>query len=76
LGTPNKISFYLFKKKYINQSLVGSVVISAEFDRKDYSSIPATAIERGLKPLDTKTDPNEFQVLVKTKKKKEIHQIR
>jgi hypothetical protein len=33
------------------QSLVGSVVIDAELGREDHSSIPATAIGRGLEPL-------------------------
>jgi hypothetical protein len=39
------------------QSLVGIVVIGAEFGRDDHVSIPATAIERRLKPLDVRTDP-------------------
>jgi hypothetical protein len=36
--------------------LVDLVVIDAEFDRKDHSSIPATAIRRELKSVDIKTD--------------------
>jgi hypothetical protein len=42
--------------KMINQSLVNSVVINAEFDRKDHDLISATAIERGLESLDTIID--------------------
>jgi hypothetical protein len=38
------------------QSLVGSVIIGAERGREDYGSIPATAIEKGLEPLDAITD--------------------
>jgi hypothetical protein len=38
-------------KTILDQSLVGSVVIDAEFSRKYYSLIPATVIERGLEPL-------------------------
>jgi hypothetical protein len=33
------------------------VVIDAELGREDHSSIPATAIGRGLEPLDAITDP-------------------
>jgi hypothetical protein len=33
------------------------VVIDAELGREDHGSILATVIRRGLKPLDTKTDP-------------------
>jgi hypothetical protein len=40
-----------------NQSLVGSVVIGAELDRKDHGSIPAIAIGMELKSLDGRTDP-------------------
>ncbi|MCI84387.1 hypothetical protein A2U01_0105665, partial [Trifolium medium] len=36
---------------------VGSVVIDAELDREDHGSISATAIKRGLKSLDVRTDP-------------------
>jgi hypothetical protein len=39
------------------QSLVGSVVISPELDGEDHGLIPATAIRRGLEPLDVRTDP-------------------
>jgi hypothetical protein len=41
----------------INQSLVVSMVIGTELGRGDHSSIPATAIGRGLEPLDVRTDP-------------------
>jgi hypothetical protein len=37
-------------KNLINQSLVGSIVIDAELDRKNHGSIPATAIGMKLKP--------------------------
>lgn len=40
-----------------HQSLVGPVVIGAGLGREDHSSIPATAIGRGLEPLDVITDP-------------------
>jgi hypothetical protein len=33
------------------------VVIGVELSREDYGSITATAIKRGLEPLDTITDP-------------------
>jgi hypothetical protein len=33
------------------------MVIDTEFGRKDHDSIPATAIERGLEPLDARIDP-------------------
>ncbi|MCI66908.1 hypothetical protein A2U01_0088166, partial [Trifolium medium] len=36
---------------------VGSVVIVAELGRENHGSIPATAIGRGLEPLDARTDP-------------------
>ncbi|MCI12215.1 hypothetical protein A2U01_0033318, partial [Trifolium medium] len=32
------------------------VVIGAGLGREDYGSIPATAIGRGLEPLDARTD--------------------
>jgi hypothetical protein len=32
------------------------VVISAKFGREDHGSIPTTAIRRGLKSLDVRTD--------------------
>jgi hypothetical protein len=54
------------------------LVIGAEFGRKDYGSIPAAAIGRGLKPLDAKTDPpNQIKLGVKIKKKwnKQLHMI-
>jgi hypothetical protein len=41
----------------IYQSLVGSVAIGAELDRKDRSLISRNCDRRGLKPLDAKTDP-------------------
>ncbi|MCI89050.1 hypothetical protein A2U01_0110338, partial [Trifolium medium] len=34
-----------------------SVVICAELGREEHGSIPATAIERGLEPLDARIDP-------------------
>ncbi|PNX62485.1 YIPF1-like protein, partial [Trifolium pratense] len=34
-----------------------SVVINAELDREDHSSIPATTIERRPESLDVRTDP-------------------
>jgi hypothetical protein len=41
--------------------LVGSVVIDVELSRKGHGSIPATTIEKGLKPLDAITDaPNQI----------------
>jgi hypothetical protein len=39
------------------QSFVGSVVISVEFGREDHGSIPATAVGRGLQPLNARTEP-------------------
>ncbi|MCI58347.1 hypothetical protein A2U01_0079602, partial [Trifolium medium] len=33
------------------------MMIDVELGREDHSSIPATAIGRGLKPLDARTDP-------------------
>jgi hypothetical protein len=36
----------------VHQSLVGSVVIDIELGREDHGSIPATAIERRLEPLE------------------------
>jgi hypothetical protein len=39
------------------QSLIDSVVIVAELGREDHNLIPATTIERELKPLDVRTDP-------------------
>jgi hypothetical protein len=38
-----------------DQSLVGLVVIDAEFGREDHISIPAIAIGKGLEPLDART---------------------
>jgi hypothetical protein len=38
------------------QSLVGSVVIGAKFDREDHGSISYNYDRKGLKPLDTKPD--------------------
>jgi hypothetical protein len=56
------------KKANIYQSLVGSMLIDVRLtlllmtidvglDREDHGSIPATTIERGLKPLDVRTNP-------------------
>jgi hypothetical protein len=39
-----------------HQSLVDLVGIGTEFGRDDHGSIPATAIERGLEPLDVRTN--------------------
>ncbi|MCI28092.1 hypothetical protein A2U01_0049292, partial [Trifolium medium] len=39
------------------RSLVGSVVIDSGLDKEDHGLIPAIEIGRGLKPLDTRTDP-------------------
>jgi hypothetical protein len=39
-----------------NQSPIDLVVIDVEFDREDYSLIPATVIGKRLKPLDVRTD--------------------
>jgi hypothetical protein len=48
----------LDETKYDNyQSLVDSVVIGAELGREDHGSIPRNCDERGLKPLDARTDP-------------------
>jgi hypothetical protein len=33
------------------------MMIDIEFGREDHGSIPATAIRRGLKPLNVRTDP-------------------
>jgi hypothetical protein len=41
----------------INQLLVGPMMIYAEHGMKDYCSIPATTIRRGLKPLYARIDP-------------------
>jgi hypothetical protein len=46
-------------------------VIDAELSMKDHSSIPATAIGRGLKPLDVKIDsepPKQIKLVVEKKK--------
>jgi hypothetical protein len=40
----------------INQVLVGSVMISIELGRKNFSSIPAITFERGLKLFDAKIE--------------------
>jgi hypothetical protein len=53
-------------------------VIDAELGRKDYGLIPATAIGRGIEPLDVKNDPpNQIKLVVKIKKKwnKQLHMI-
>jgi hypothetical protein len=47
--------FILGKSGNSYQSSVGSVVIDVELGRQDDGLIPATAIERGLKPLDIRT---------------------
>jgi hypothetical protein len=38
------------------QSLVDSVVFGAKLDKKNHNLIPATAIRKGLEPLDVRTD--------------------
>jgi hypothetical protein len=44
-------------------------VIDVELGREDHTLIPATAIKRGLKPLDVRTDPsNQIKLVVKAKK--------
>jgi hypothetical protein len=35
-------------------------MIDTELGREDHDSIPATAIEMGLKPLDARTDPESM----------------
>jgi hypothetical protein len=45
-------------------------VIDAELCREDHGSIPTTAIERGLEPLNARTNPNLDSIVVKVKKKK------
>jgi hypothetical protein len=40
------------------------MVIDAKFDRDDHASIPATAIERGLKPL-SKLILSQIKLIVK-----------
>jgi hypothetical protein len=44
-------------KLHVNQSLVDSVMIDAELNRKEYGSIPATVIRRGLEPLIVRVTP-------------------
>jgi hypothetical protein len=39
------------------QSLVDSAVFGAKLDKKNHNLIPATAIRKGLEPLDVRTDP-------------------
>ena len=40
-----------------NKLLVGPMMIDVGLGRENHSSIPATAIRRGLKPLDARTNP-------------------
>jgi hypothetical protein len=51
------IAYYQTQLVYpsLIDSVIGSVMIDAEFDREDYSSIPATV--KAKKSLDVKTDP-------------------
>jgi hypothetical protein len=53
------------------QSLVGSVVIVAEFGRKDHSWNPTTAIGKRLELLDVRTDSRTKLMVVKVKKCRE-----
>jgi hypothetical protein len=46
----------------VDQSLVGSVVIDAEFGREDHNLIPTTTIRKRLKPLYTWTDPEPSSI--------------
>jgi hypothetical protein len=48
------ISILEFKHRY--QSLVGLVVINAEFGMEKHSLIPATTLGRVLKPLNDRTN--------------------
>jgi hypothetical protein len=47
---------------------VGSVVIDTEFDRKDYSSSPATAIRKSWNHLMPELIPNQIKRMVKEEK--------
>jgi hypothetical protein len=47
-------------------------VNDAEFGREDHGSIPTTTIERGLKPLDTRTDPEQVSTGGEKKKEKTL----
>jgi hypothetical protein len=59
---------FCVNRKYIsNRSLVNSMVIDAKLGRKDYGSIPQTAIGRRLKPLDARTLVGRI-LMVKIKK--------
>jgi hypothetical protein len=49
--------FAVINVDLIYRSLIGSLVIGAELGREDHGSIPVTAIGRGLKLLDVRTDP-------------------
>jgi hypothetical protein len=46
------------------QSLVGSVVIDSEPGRKDQCLTHTIAIERRFKPLDVRTDPNKWLIII------------
>jgi hypothetical protein len=47
-------------------------MIGVELGREDHSSIPATAIGRGLKPFDAKMTSEPDSLVVKTKKMKGV----
>jgi hypothetical protein len=63
---------FLFNNMDMNQSLVDSVIIDAELGREDHIIwLLSTAIERGLKPLDARTEPQtRLNWWWKTKKNK------
>jgi hypothetical protein len=44
------------------------MVIDVELSREDHGLVPATAIGRGLEPLDARTIPNQIKLVVKSKK--------
>jgi hypothetical protein len=48
---------YFNKKCYSYNSLIDSMVIDAEFGRKDHGLIPLNCDKRGLETHDTITDP-------------------
>jgi hypothetical protein len=43
-------------KTQLKYGLVGLMVVGAEIGREYHGSIPAIVIERGLEPLDARTD--------------------
>jgi hypothetical protein len=61
-----------FKVGSSNQSLVGSVVIDAELGREDHGSIPRNCDREGAGTTWCQNwPPNQIQLVVKTKKKKD-----